>query len=102
MPCSCGATDCDYCGYGQRLHYKRKKKINKIDFNKELCDELNAMKGRLSDLRYSVVVKKTTCKTCGADRWSNWDLYQLRSNLEGAITRIEKSVTIINEVKNDS
>ena len=92
MPCSCGATDCDYCGYGQELHYRRKP-VRQSDNNTR--NELMDMRAKLSDIRYSIVIKKTKCKSCHTDRWDDWDAYQLRNNLEGAITRLEKAITLI-------
>tara|TARA_R100000700_G_C3122267_1_gene110782 strand:+ start:349 stop:549 length:201 start_codon:yes stop_codon:yes gene_type:complete len=58
-------------------------------------EDLEMARAVLSDIKYSIRVTKKACKTCGSERWDDWRKYQVRSNIDGALTRIEKAMELI-------
>lgn len=59
-------------------------------------EDLATAKAILSDIRYSIKVKKSSCSKCGNERWDDWNKYQVRNTLDSAITRIDKAMEYLN------
>ena len=58
--------------------------------------EMLAMaRGLLSDVRYSIVVRKSECKSCGSARYDNFINHQIRECCQSAIARIDKAVSML-------
>lgn len=70
-----------------------------ITWGYDMTDTESLLKARelLSDVRYSIVVKTTTCGECSAKRYDNFTLFQVRDACQGAITRIDKAITLIEQ-----
>ena len=62
----------------------------------ETYEALVTARAILSDIRYSIKLSKHSCSKCGHEKWNDWDAYQIRNNLDGALTRIEKAMEISN------
>mgnify|MGYP003665881218 FL=1 len=60
-------------------------------------DDLGTALAILSDIRSSIKVTKRSCPQCSNERWEDWPKYQVRNNLDGAISRVGKAMEIINE-----
>ena len=61
-----------------------------------MYEDLATARAILSDIRYSIKLKKSSCGGCGRDRWDDWDSYQVRNNLDGALSRVEKAMEVLN------
>lgn len=59
-------------------------------------EDLATARAILSDIRYSIIVRKLSCSECSAERWDDWDAYQIRNLLGSALTKIEKAMEISN------
>tara|TARA_R110002074_G_scaffold148572_1_gene300070 strand:- start:21 stop:224 length:204 start_codon:yes stop_codon:yes gene_type:complete len=62
-------------------------------------EDLVTARAILSDIKYSIKITKQSCSECGTDRWDDWKMYQVRSSLDSALTRVEKAMEIINGIK---
>jgi len=63
----------------------------------DLTEKLLLARGLLSDVRYSVSVRKEQCRTCGSQRYDNFNVYQMRESCQGAISRIDKAIEHISK-----
>mgnify|MGYP003133620488 CR=1 FL=1 len=62
----------------------------------EMYEDLATARAILSDIRYSIKLNKTSCNGCGRDLWDDWNKYQIRNNLDGALSRVEKAMEVLN------
>lgn len=62
----------------------------------DMYEDLATARAILSDIRYSIKITKTSCKSCGNERWDDWNSYQVRNNLDGALSRVEKAMEVLN------
>jgi hypothetical protein len=66
------------------------------DMSGDVYEDLVTARAILSDIRYSIKLSKHACTKCGHEKWDDWKGYQVRSNLDGALTRVEKAMEIVN------
>lgn len=59
-------------------------------------EDLATARAILSDIRYSIKIKKSACCECGNERWDDWNKYQVRNTLDGAISRVDKAMEYLN------
>ncbi len=62
----------------------------------DIYEDLATARAILSDIRYSIKINKTSCTSCGTERWDDWNKYQIRNNLDGALSRVEKAMEVLN------
>jgi hypothetical protein len=62
----------------------------------DIYEDLATARAILSDIRYSIKLTKSSCPECGNERWDDWSKYQVRNNLDGALSRVEKAMEVLN------